>query len=337
MRSSDPDFAARLDAFLATRGATRQLVVSAVGEAFGTPLLVVATGSILQGFGNQKSDLDISVIVDHAVTRLPVPAHRSGILLDATYFGVSEVKMWGRQRFDGTWPPTGAVTREQWRRRVMELTFCTRFRDGVVLSARDPWDRWIAEFREPWLVSQVAEWWRLESLRRWLGGRWLSETKPVLAAQRRFEAILAILEMRAATCGQSYFGAKWLAEKLRIIDDREGLEVLNAFIRMPVTQQEAREYSARCEEYLTKFSERPGERAIVQLWYAPGVKVREIGPRIIVSRWNLRTNELGTATPRMPQLDSPIWEGNLDTIPPPDMLQLFASDMTWLSITTRPI
>jgi hypothetical protein len=331
MSSFDEVLSSRLDAFLVARGATRQKLVSDVADAFGLPLLVVATGSVLQGFSNQQSDLDVNVVVDHVVTRLPVPSHRHGFLIDATYFDASDVEAWVSRP-----PLSGEVTRDQWRQYATELKYCTRFRDGVVLSVREPWDRWISEFRQPGLVSRVAEWWRLESLRRWCAGRWLADVKPLLAAQRRFEAILAALESRAAARGQLYFGPKWLPEKLRVLNDREGLEVLHAFLKAPLTEPEAREYNTRCEACLVQCSERPNERAVVQLWRLPGVRVRELAAGVLVSRWNLRAIELGPATPRIPDPHSPIWEGELGTTPPPDVLRLFISDMTWLSIVTRP-
>ena len=321
----------RLDAFLIARRTTREKVVSDVADAFGPPLLVVATGSVLQGFSNPQSDLDLNVVVDYSVTRLPLPSHRHGFLIDATYFDAIEVKAWVSRP-----SLTGEITRDQWRRYSTELKYCTRFRDSVVLSARDSWDGWISEFRKPGLVSRVTEWWRLESLRRWCAGRWLADVKPLLAAQRRFEAILATLESRAATRGQVYFGPKWLPEKLRVLNDHEGLEVLHAFQKAPVTEPEAREYNSRCEACLIQCSERPNERAVVQLWYLPGVRVRELDAGVLVSRWNLRAVELGPATPRIPDRHRPIWEGEFDTTPPADVLRLFISDMTWLSITTKP-
>ena len=51
--------ARRLDGFLATRGATRDMLIASVAGPFGQPLLIVATGSILHGFGNQRSDIDV--------------------------------------------------------------------------------------------------------------------------------------------------------------------------------------------------------------------------------------------------------------------------------------
>jgi hypothetical protein len=336
MSFCDQDLAARLDAFLASRGGSRQMLVSAASHAFGSPLLVAATGSVIQGFGNRKSDLDVNVIVNNSVTRLPVPLPQTGFLLDATYFSASEVETWPSRIRDETWWLTGEITRELWRRRVTELTYWTRFRNCVLLSACEPWNRWITEFQQPWMVSRIAAWWRLESLRRRLGAQWLADAKPLLAAQRRFEAILAALESRAATRGLLYFGQKWLSEKLRVLNDHEGLDILREFMKLPVSEQEAREYSTRCERWLAEFGDGRQEHGIAQLWYLPGVKVRELDDRLLVSRWNLRAAELKPASLRTPDLRGPLWEGELDSTPPPDVLGLFISDMTWLSIAVQP-
>ncbi|HYP41925.1 MAG TPA: hypothetical protein VEX13_16325 [Chloroflexia bacterium] len=332
--SADSALIGRLDAFLAPHGTTREMIVAAVGEPYGRPLLVVATGSILHGYGNERSDIDINVVVERNVTQLPIPTFSQGVLLDTAYFGASEVKDWADVIRDQPWPPPGNFDRKLWRRSSSDLFRCTRLGYGLALTARDGWDGWMAEFREPWLAERVAHWWRIESARRQLGGRWLADAKPLLAAQRQFEAVLAALESRAASAGHPHSGPKWLSEKLRTLGDDEGLAVLREVMRAPVTEQEARGYIAQCEALLAELvGSHDGLAA--QLWYLPGVKLRKLDARTLVSRWDMRGIELRGEVPGVPDPSKPIWEGGLDVPPPSNVLSLFTEDMTWLSIVAR--
>lgn len=335
--SADEALAGRLEAFLAARGTTIEMLLATVGEPYGRPLLVVATGSILHGLGNERSDIDINIVVEQEVTPLPIPTYTPRLLVDTTYFSASEVEKWVSALRDQPWPLT-QLDRAQWKRRHSEFFNCTRFGYGLVLSARDGRDLWMAELRKPWLAERVANWWRVESVRRWLGGRWLANAKPLLAAQRQLDAVLAKLESRVAAAGHPYFGPKWLPEKLRTLGDSQGLAVLHEVMRAPTTEREARSYAARCEVLMAELGggdNGDNDDMAAQLWYLDGVKLRKIDGGTLVSRWNLRGLELRGAAPAATQPSGPLWEGGLNVQPPADVLALFIEDMTWLSMVAR--
>ena len=86
--------AARLDSFLARRGLHREQLVAQLDEPFGRPLLVAAAGSILQGVGNERSDLDLIVVVEDKVSRMPLASYARAVLVDPTYFGAAETASW---------------------------------------------------------------------------------------------------------------------------------------------------------------------------------------------------------------------------------------------------
>jgi hypothetical protein len=328
--SADEVLARRLDAFLETRGSTRAAVLAAIDEPFGSPLLVVATGSVVHGFGNQRSDLDVNVVVERAVTRLPVGSYAHQVLVDTAYYSTSEVENWISTIRDHPWPHAGHLSREQWKERLAALFHCARLGYGLTLSARDDGYRLMEDFRKQWLGAKVAQWWQIEALRLQLAGRWLGPVKPLLAAQRYFEAALAALERRVATAGQPYFGPKWLSEKLRILADTSGLDALRVIMRMPETAREARNYIISSEAVLEEFGVGYDGHLTAQLSYLSGVKVWELDARSVVSRWNMRAIELrGNAPSGPPQL---VWQGALDMQPPADVLALFTGDMTWLSV-----
>jgi hypothetical protein len=325
---------ARLTEFLARYGSTPELLLSEVDSSLGEPLLVVATGSILHGFGNERSDIDISVVVDRdKLSTLPIVSYEHGLLHDAAYFGASEVEEWPSALRDHPWPPAGGLDRRAWRNRLKALSNSIRFGHGLTLIARDGWDRWVSELQQPWLLERVVEWWRVEAIRYSVGARWLATAKPLLAAQRHCEAILAALESRTAAAGEPFFGAKWLPEKLRMLGDQHGMATLRTVLRTPVTDREAARYSAQYEALLRDLLPADWTRRLrAQLWYAPGVISRRVGDSTLVSRWDLRGVELHDGRLTSAGAHEPIWEGELDALPDPHLLALFVEDMTWLSI-----
>jgi hypothetical protein len=331
--SANEVLAQRLETFLAKRRVTREMLLASVSEPFGPPLLVVATGSILHGVGNERSDLDVNVVVEHEVSRFPVASFTGSVLVDVTYFSASDVSNWVSTIRDSPWPPAGGFGREEWRRRLDQLLNSTRFGYGVTLIAREGWTRWSDEFHQQWLTAKVVQWWRIEMVRRQVASRWLMGAKPLLAAHCQHEAVLAALESHAATSGHLYFGAKWLPEKLRAMGDEAALEALRAAMRAPKVEAEVTRYMAQCQGILNEYGSRCDDDLVAQLSYLPGVKVRKLNGQTLVSRWDMRGIELGeAATFSRSKPSGVLWEGEVRSLPPSDVLELFIEDMTWLSI-----
>lgn len=326
--------AARLAKFLEERGLTVDALVANVEGSFGAPLLVVATGSVLQGFGNRRSDVDVNVVVEaEKLAALPIPSFAGEVLVDATYFSAAELEPWVPALRDHGWPMSGRVDRDTCRRRFTQLFQSTRFACGLALSGRDGWVEWLGDLRRAWLVDRVVEWWRTEAHRWSLAARWLRKVKPLLAAQRQCEGVIAALEGRAAAAGELYFKPKWLAEKFRLLGDDAGREALEAALRTPTCDRDVAAYLARCDDLLRDLLGDTAEtlQLAAQLWYAPGVTVRRLGPTTLVSRWDLRGVELRDAALESDPYE-PIWQGRLDAEPDQHALELFLEDMTWLSM-----
>jgi hypothetical protein len=332
--SRDRELTERLDAFLTRRGTSRDAVVAAIDEPFGPPLLIIAAGSILHGFGNDRSDVDIHVVVGRDVSRLPISSYANTTLVDAKYYSGNEVQPWITAIRDEPWPPPDRLDRSRWERHQSEIINASRFAYGLALGGTDEWRAWLESLREPWLVDRVVSWWRIESIRRQTAARWLADAKPLLAAVRSYEAVLAALESRVARTGQLHYGPKWLSVKLRLLNDRCGTEALHAAMRTPTNARDANEYLDRCSNILETIGGGETTRVAAQLWYLPGISARELDGRTLLSRWNLRAVEVAGRTPPVETPREPIWEGAVDAVPPPNLLPLFIQDMTWLSIVT---
>ncbi len=328
----DAQLATRLDGFLATRGVTRDGLLASLDEPFGRPLLVVAAGSILQGVGNARSDLDLIIVVERKVSRLPLASFAHSVLVDPVYFGVAEVEDWIPSLRDAAWPPVGGVDLDHWGRRCEQLLHATRFAYGLTLLARDGWDRWAMAFRDNWLVEQVCRWWRVEAMRRRCAARWLVDGKPMLAAQRWMDAVLAMLECRAAAAGQFFFAPKWLSEKFRILGDDWGLGTLRTIMRGPTRARDVPAFGRCCESLLADAGLGDDEAMVASVSYLPGVDADQHDGRTVVRRGNLRRVALDAPL----QGDAgKLWQGSVAMLPPPAILRLFAADLTWLCVGAR--
>jgi hypothetical protein len=329
-----PELASRLDRYLAPQGASQEMLLDAIGEALGSPLLVVASGSIIHGLGNKNSDIDLIIIVEGEVSRLPILCCASTVLIDARYFPASAVRDWPASFRSSTWPQAQHLSPHEWNHRQRQLLNCSRLGEGCLLTARDGWQNWLEEFHEAWVVRQICDWWAVESLRWRLTGQWLGESKPMLAAHCYLEAALASLEARAAAGGRCFFGRKWLQEKLKVLDDREGLDNLRAVLTVPTRERDVPDFITTCEGVRERFLPSRPTDWIVQLWYRPDVRVLELHGQTLVSRANIRGLEF-EGRDRLPlQTDSPIWQAPVGERPPADVLALFNGDMTWMSIVT---
>jgi hypothetical protein len=307
------------------------MLLETVGEPFGPPLAVIATGAVSAGFSLPSSDVDLYVIVDQKFRKLDHPSSLATLYVDTTYYGAAEAQAWLSLTRDPAWPPP-SLTRDDWQRHLGALQGCARFGSSVVLRCRDGWDRVIAECREPWLPARVAEWWRVEAIRRYVAAQWLLEAKPLLAAQRLFEAVLAALESRAAAAGQPYFGHKWLAKKLAVLGESPARRALASVTRGPTTGDEVPSYRERCEAILKELANLSTDGLAVQLRYQPGVEVRTFDGRSLVTRWNFRALEFRTPVPPCPEPECEIGRFEPSATLTPELQALFVGEMVWLSI-----
>lgn len=328
-----PDvLSARLADFLSPYGVTLDELRAAVEQALGQPLAVIATGSVLQGFGNERSDVDIFVVVEREnLTRLPIMSYQGTARIDTSYYGAAEFTGW-LDALREPWPYASPLSNRTWVGQLRRLHAVTRFAAGLVLDARDDWRERLAGLRSPWLVDRVVEWWTTEAVRQRTAARWLSDSHPRLAAQRWCDAVLAALERRAALAGQLSLTQKWLPEKVKAVGDDEALAMVREVLRIPVAAAELPAYRSRCEELLERLL--PVSPWYAELYYARGAQVMPVGDRTLVSRWGMRGVEV--AVRDLPAIGEPepVWRGAAGEDPPAPVLSLFREDMLWLSISS---
>jgi hypothetical protein len=327
----------RLERFLAPYGLSDDDLVAQVDPAFGEPVLVSACGSVLQGFGNARSDIDLDVVVERErISQMPFAAYKEGARVDVQYHAATEVAAQLKTIRESPWPPPEPIDRAAWLRSRRALTTATRLAAGLPLRLAERWKDYDAKLHESWLHETAAAWWRLEAERRRLAARWLFDADPLLGCLRYSDAVLAALEARAAAAGQTYFAAKWIAEKLRALADCEGLALYHEALRLPIDPACRGSYQARSESSLSRLVADRAGALVANLWYADGVRVRRVGSRSLVSRWDMRAVEVRDIDLPAPGAGAPLWSGPSDTLPGPRVLDLFRADMLWLGLSELP-
>ncbi|MCU1496885.1 MAG: hypothetical protein JWM47_838 [Acidimicrobiales bacterium] len=323
---------AGLARFLERFDVTLPTLRNSIEEVFGDPSIVIATGSILAGFGNDESDVDVYAAVDsQGLQFIPLVTYEGSARVDARYFSLAEVGRWHGYR-DLVWPPTAPIERPSWLRIRGELESMVRFAISYELMAAPGWSAWRDELEQPWLGEIVVAWWRLEAFRRQAAAAALAGVDDVLSAHRWGEAALAALEHRAATRGELFFGTKWLGERLRRVGDGDGLRSLEVVLRWPDAGAEAA-YVDRCRALVDDELGPPPPALCLAVYAATGIERFELAGRVVISRWGLRGRQFDQldGAYRAGE-DEPWWQGAFGEPLPDDLRELVQDDLCWLSM-----
>ncbi|WP_267242631.1 hypothetical protein [Streptomyces sp. PR69] len=319
----------RLDLFLEQRGMSRDAVRKEADQGMGAPALAVVAGSVLAGFGNHRSDLDLLVLVENdRLTRFPIQSHEHGTLIDVNIRRASAVRDTTAELAAGPWPRFSTVTEDAWNHRRRALNTANRLALGLPLIASPPWHDWHARLRRPWLAKAVEQWWTVEAHRLAQAARWLLDAKPMAAAVRAREAVVAALNARAAAAGQLYFAAKWVGEKLKALGDDEGLALLRDTLTPPLAP---RERVPRCLAAVERLIGEPAPLHAVLRW-STGIGTTVLDDRTVVDRWQLRALEVPRRDLPPEDGNAVIWSGPAGAALPDDLLPLFVHDMVWLGV-----
>lgn len=318
-----------LERFLKARDVPVARLSQHVEDVFGAPRMVTAAGSVIHGFGNPGSDIDVLALVDNPrVTTFPLASYDGELAFDVTYLDTAWARDVGEKVTGGTLlsrvhEPDGCAETHD------TLVQFTRLPLGVLLEAEPAWGAWVSRMRGPALAGVLRRWWVLRALRSWAAARIVRGARPRLAAHRYCDAGMALLNARATAAGECYFGPKWVAVKLTRLADNEGLAVYDRLLGLPAAESDLPSFMDNAERLLGALADHDPEDVTLVASYAPGVKLWRANGRTLVSRWMMRGLEFGEPLPR--DGDGPIWRGCFGDLPP-WLHELLLHDMAWLGI-----
>jgi hypothetical protein len=326
------DPAGNLAAHLGHHGLGADDLRAQVGPAFGPPGLVVASGSVVVGYANVRSDIDLYVVGDVLDTqRVPVVSYELGPLLDINLLPAAELRTeLGWIREEPRVVAAGGSPARKWRRAGRILDRATRLAYGVVLEATPEWLAVQQSLGTGWLAERTATWWRLEAHRRLLVAGWLAPVKPALAAQLGCEARLCALKAVAAADGYAYFNQKWLAKELRQLQRPDLLVSYRQALRLAWDEDPRIAETAAMVDDLTGG---PPADLIIEVAYARGVSTRTIGDATLVDRWEMRGALL--TEPEIPVAardGGAVWTGPIGEVPPDWLVGLLARGLVWTGV-----
>jgi hypothetical protein len=327
------DGAARLhlEKFLQRKGRLVAELREQVSDAFGPPLLTVAAGSVVQGFGNEESDLDVMVVVDAPhVTDFPINSHVLGLPVEVNYLDAGWARAAGEVVRAGYLPPARGSGRAGWKDGYRRLTRVGRLTVGLCLDGGAGWQAWQHEMRDA-LPAYVVGWWRAECLRHRTAARLLTADRPLLAGQQYCDAGMAALEALAAAAGELYVGPKWIGAKLARSGTAAQREAYRALLDLPVTDVEVAGYAKLAEELIIELAgptALPDDPTVV-LTLQPDVTVHRVHDRVLVHRHGIHGLELRDTNVVFPS-DGVIWRGLASALDG-DRLALAMRGLVWLT------
>ena len=319
----------RFEEHIALHAVTPEQVLAQVDDVFGEPLLVVATGSVLAGYGRPTSDIDVYVVVPEEVaSTLPIMSYQGGARFDVALFGAGTLTERHRQ-MALPWPPA-QPSPTVFARRRRSLDSLSRFGLGLPLVTDGgrwaDWQREVDTETGAWLAS----WHAAEAVRKQAAARLLLPVKPRLAALKASEALIAALDRRAVLAGERYFRWKFIGEKMRRLGDDRGHAWAWHALCPPPAAADSADYARRTGEIVTELLadvDTAGWRLRPML--AAGAARHDFGGEVLLSRWGLRA----VATdPGGPAATGESWDYGLTEEWHPDVAGLFAEDMLWLGV-----
>lgn len=326
---SDATMRRHLEAHLARVNAGVADLGREVDSALGTPLLIVAAGSVLQGFGNPGSDIDLHVLVHNArITDLPIPSRTLGVTVDVNYVDVDGA------RAAATTLTADAVlpdTRARWRSAQRRLGQLGRFALGLALDGDDEWRAWQIGLR-PGVVAYAVKWRRADALRYRVAAELLAPTRPLTAAQRWCDAGLAALDALATDAGEAYVGSKWVGVKLERLGRTDLSDAYRRLLDTPTTVADCPRYHDAARAMLGELTA-PWAPAdpVVTVSAADGLAAWVgLGERALLHRYGLSGVECPPALAR--ELTDPAWSwcGRLSKLDD-DLRTLAGAGLLWLT------
>jgi hypothetical protein len=247
-----------LVAFLARKDRGMDDLKAQVDQSFGEPLLVIAAGSVLQGFGNEESDLDVIALVDAPrVTDVPIPSHVLDLPVDVNYLDITWIRAAATEATGDFSPAVLGLSQSAWRAAYRRMTKVGRVVYGLPLDGDPALFAWQRDLRAGFL-RYAAAWWRAESLRQLTAARLLRANRPMLAAQRVHDAGMAALESVVSLLDEAYTGPKWIGAKLRRVADPALDAAYQQLVRIPVRDTETTAYLDDAEQTIAElFADAP--------------------------------------------------------------------------------
>ena len=325
-----------LTRFLARKDRTPEDLLGQVGEAFGTPLLVTAVGSVLEGFGNEESDVDLLAVVDAEVTDFPVSSHALDLPVDVNFLHATWVREAGAWMTDEARIDPQGSTRQSWKDSQRILIRLGRMSLGLVLSGSPEFIGWWEDMSRSY-PAFATDWWRAESLRQREAGRLLvAADRPLHAAQAYCSAGLALLESRAAELGEAYAGPKWIEAKLERIGDKSLTDAFWQIVGSPVTPAEVPDYLHRTQLLLAELAgtEPRSEDPHLFLTPASGAKRVHFEGQVLWHRYGQRGLSSDDPGFAIPDDAGYLWHGPASQVPD-DMASLATAGLAWLAVSER--
>jgi hypothetical protein len=283
-------YQAHLEQSLRERNLTLDEVLGHVDDVFGDIQAIFITGSLVAGFGNKRSDLDICPIVRRdRIGHMPFASFAAETLVDMCYFASEELQ---RQTLDlrqSAWPPVGPIVPDRLRRQRQNLVELSRFAAGFLAKSTPEWSAWHLDLHDGWLARRIEEWHDTEALRYATCAHWLHANKPRVAVELMTRATISCCESAVVRAGILYQDpeSKWLPDKLLSAGLKREYELLRSVLRRGAGDAFERARAA----YEELRGSRQGSPEL-QLWLSPPIKHYQVAKKTYLSKFGMEAVEV---------------------------------------------
>lgn len=324
-----------LSAFLSEYDYTPEKLLSEVEEVFGAPELVLATGSILAGYGNSMSDVDLIVVVkNRSLSDLPIMSFPNNLKVDTEYYDSDDIRSNIDLIRSSKWPLQEPFDPPRWQKFLRGLKLATRLQTSYPLIVSEEWEKTLETLDEDWLRQSLVNWWHIEALRCRLAARWTLSRSPLLASIRVADAVLAALHKCAAERGELYFHKKWIGQKIKRLNDDDLLGSYERVFDPTVSDaDDLKKYERldrECDRLLGGASDHEYQYV---LRLAKQTEILDAPTGRLASQWGMKgllfePSELRSFNAKT----GIVATGSIKDAPEPDVMELYQHGMCWLAV-----
>lgn len=277
-----------LNDFLNGKGVSSEIINEQITDVFGEKCLIVATGSVVEGFGNQTSDVDLMCVVDkNDISQLPIMTYSNLVKFDTEYYSSTDIV----QYFDlirKEWPPTKPYDQNKWKGTYKAFKICCRLTVGLVIYNTDQWSNIYKSFDQELFLRLLCKWWYIESTRNLIVAKILNKHSKKTSEIRLFDAACSVLLAIIAKKGECVFNKKWISEKLKITESVEELKFFESLLltsfSFSTNSQLYLSHVAKVENFLESVIPDSVELSLC-CYLSIGVSVNKLAEHTVLSNW----------------------------------------------------
>jgi hypothetical protein len=324
--------------FLERKDATFSLIEKQIKDVYGDTLFAFVSGSVVEGYGNETSDIDIICVVDRSgLSQLPVMTYVDLVKFDTEYYSVDAMEK-HLDVINLDWPFQIPLNQEHWKKQYSSLKICSKFISGLAIKGTDNWKYLHKNYDKEKFLNKLTSWWMIEAVRNLIVSKILFDLNIRSSELKLFDAGFCVLASRVTSCGENVITKKWIPEKLKHISDEHGLQLaeellINSFLIHSNSDLFYKYYTYVKDYVLLELNELD-----ICCYLSSGVSIDVISTdKYILSKWHnnfeiISSSECSKINLSLARTDAPVFKQSLMNDIPYLIKYLIAHQYLWVGV-----